>query len=90
MVKKARKGVKPSERGREKISEPFTFLGETFDTIDKRTVKRHLFYLVLASLMVKVLVLFATTALFRSFVDLFDLQYYLQNALLLAQGRSRT
>jgi uncharacterized membrane protein len=87
MKKKARKVVKPSERGREKISEPFTFLGETFDTIDKRTVKRHLFYLVLASLMVKVLVLFATTAVFRSFVDLFDLQYYLQNALLLAQGK---
>lgn len=87
MEKKGRKVVKPSGKGRGKTREPFTFLGETFDTIDKQTVKSHLLYLVLASLVTKLLVLYATTAVFHSFVDLFDLGFYSKNALLLVQGK---
>lgn len=87
MGKKRRKVVKPSEKGREKIREPFTFLGETFDTINKRTVKRHLLSLILVTLATKLVVLYATTGVFNSFVDLFDITYYFQNAMLLAQGK---
>ena len=88
MGKRGRKAVRPSDGEREKIREPFTFLGETFDTIDKKTVKSHLLILVLASLVTKLLVLYGTTAVFHSFVDLFDIGYYFQNAALpLLQGK---
>jgi hypothetical protein len=87
MGKKNTKTGKPTERGREKSREPFTFLGKTFDTPDKKTVKSHLLYLVLASLVTKLLVLYGTTAVFHSFIDLFDIGYFFQNALLLVQGK---
>lgn len=81
-----KKTKKVDKAGRERAGETFTLLGLTFES-DKKTVKRHLFTLVLVSLATKLAVLYATTSVFHSFIDLFDLQFYLQNALPLAQGK---
>jgi hypothetical protein len=87
MGKRGKKGAEPTDRKGKRIREPFMFLGQTFEFIDKPTVKKHLFYLILISIAVKLLVLVATTAVFHSFIDLFDIGYYLQNAVLLTQGQ---
>jgi hypothetical protein len=87
MGKRGKKTAESSEKSRKKIREPFTFLGQVFEFTDKQTVKRHLFYLIIVSIAVKLLVLVATTAVFHSFVDLFDIGYYFQNAVLLVQGQ---
>jgi hypothetical protein len=87
MPKKGKRAEKRGEPGRTRIREPFVFLGVTFKDVGKRTVKRHLAFLVIVSLVTKLVVLLSTTAVFSSFIDLFDFNYHLQNALLLSQGK---
>lgn len=85
MGKKSRQDS--GEKKRRTGGQPFEFLSVTFDNTDAETVKRHILYLVAASLITKVLVLCLTTPVFHSFVDLFDIGYYLDNAVLLTQGQ---
>ncbi|HUK38728.1 MAG TPA: hypothetical protein VLV30_06415 [Methanomicrobiales archaeon] len=88
MGKKGSRAGKSGGAGREKGGEAWSFLGESFPGVDRGTVKRHLLYLVLVSLATRLAVLVATPAVFHSFVDLFDLGFYLQNAgLPLLQGK---
>lgn len=70
-----------------KIKNPFHFLNETFDFIDAQTVKRHIFYLILASIVAKLIVIFVTTTVFHSFVDYFDIGIYLKHTAMLVQGQ---
>lgn len=82
-----KKGSKAGAKGGGKAGDAFTFLGTTFGSVRRDTVKRHIIALVLLSLVTKGLVLVVTPVIFRSFVDLFDLGYYLQTAQLLLQGQ---
>jgi hypothetical protein len=66
---------------------PFTFLTHQFDDIDLQTAKRHMAILVLASVLAKFAVAFVTTAVFHSFIDLFDIGIYLEHAQMLVQGQ---
>jgi hypothetical protein len=75
--------VKKGKKGRV----PFYFLNTRFDNIDEETVKRHISFLVLASVASKFLVAFVTTFVFHSFVDLFDIGIYFNHALMLTQGQ---
>jgi hypothetical protein len=87
MGKKTRRGDAPKGKGRKKVRETFTLFGETFDTVDKRTVRHHVLYLILISLATKLIVLFSTTAVFHSFVDLYDIGFRFQIAMQLLQGK---
>jgi hypothetical protein len=75
--------VKKGKRGRI----PFNFLNERFDSIDPDIVKSHIFYLILVSVMTKFIVLFLTTTIFHSFIDLFDFQYYLEHGMMVVNGQ---
>jgi len=87
MGKKGSKVMKPPGKGREKTGEPLTFLGQTFEKTDTKTVRSHLLSLVFVSLATKFLVLVLTPAVFHSFIDLFDIGYLFQNAIPLSQGQ---
>jgi hypothetical protein len=73
-------------KGKKKTSD-FSAFGISFGRIDPAMVKRHLFYLILIAILVKFVVFFATTAVFNSFVDQFDFQYYLQSAVAILKGQ---
>ncbi|MDD1660856.1 MAG: hypothetical protein LUQ49_00145 [Methanomicrobiales archaeon] len=79
--------MKPPGKGRGKTGEPLTFLGQTFEKTDTKTVRSHLLSLVFVSLATKFLVLVLTPAVFHSFIDLFDIGYLFQNAIPLSQGQ---
>jgi hypothetical protein len=66
---------------------PFNFLNEQFDNIDTNVVKTHIFYIILVSVMTKFVVLFLTTTVFHSFVDLFDFGYYLEHGMMIVNGQ---
>jgi hypothetical protein len=66
---------------------PFTFLTNRFEDIDEITVKRHIIYLILAAIVAKFVVAFVTTAIFHSFIDLFDIGVYFEHAQMLLQGQ---
>jgi len=87
MGKKGSKVMKPPGKGRGKTGEPLTFLGQTFEKTDTKTVRSHLLSLVFVSLATKFLVLVLTPAVFHSFIDLFDIGYLFQNAIPLSQGQ---
>ena len=63
------------------------FLSVSFENADKETVKRHLLYLVLASLLTKFLVIVITPMVFHSFIDYFDLQFYFEHAVKILDGQ---
>ncbi len=86
MGKKTRDDQKnPQGKGKRGIV-PFSFLGRDFET-DSSIVKQQVFYLILAVVFAKFLIAFFTTTVFHSFVDLFDIGYYLDMGLLLIQGQ---
>jgi hypothetical protein len=87
MGKREKKSAISSSVKGKKISEPFVFLGQAFDFIDRQTVKRHLSYLILLSIATKLLVLIATPSVFHSFIDLFDINFYLDHGIMLIQGQ---
>jgi hypothetical protein len=65
----------------------FEFLSVSFENADKEIIKRHLLYLVIASLLTKFIVIFATTTVFNTFMDSFDLQFYFDNAFKILHGQ---
>jgi hypothetical protein len=75
--------VKKGKKGRI----PFNFLNEQFDNIDTTVVKTHIFYIILVSVMTKFVVLFLTTTVFHSFIDLFDFQYYVEHGTMVVNGQ---
>jgi hypothetical protein len=87
MGKKNKNDIESSIKKGKKGKVPFSFLGNTFDTINLEFVKRHIFFLILVSLAVKLLIIFVTTSVFHSFVDLFDIGYYFQHAIEIAEGQ---
>ncbi len=87
MGKKTKDDGESSGKKGKKGRVPFSFLDNHFDTIDTITVKRHILFLVLASIISKVLIVFFTTFVFHSFVDLFDIGVYLQHAVMPLQGQ---
>jgi len=66
---------------------PFDFLNVRFDTIERDTIMKHIVLLVAASLLTKLVLLFVTTFVFHSFIDLFDIGFYFDHAKLLLQGQ---
>jgi len=76
----------PRKKGKKGIV-PFTFLANRFDDIDETTAKRHIVYLILAAIAAEFAVAFVTTALFHSFIDLFDIGIYFEHARMLVQGQ---
>lgn len=72
---------KRSEKG------PVEFLSVSFENTDRETVKRHLLYLVAASLLTKFLVMVITPTVFHSFIDYFDLQVYFEQAVKILDGQ---
>lgn len=66
---------------------PFSFQNVRFSDIDGKTVKQHIFYLILISVITKLLVLFTTVPVFHSFIDLFDFGYYLEHGMMVLQGQ---
>jgi len=66
---------------------PFSFQNIQFSDIDGRIVKQHLFYLILLSVIIKLVVLFVTVPVFHSFVDLFDFGYYLDHGVMVLHGQ---
>jgi hypothetical protein len=55
------------------------------ENIDGETIKRHIFYLVIISLLTKFLVLAVSSV--YTFVDYFDIGFYLEHAVLIGQGQ---
>ncbi|MCX6685810.1 MAG: hypothetical protein NTV10_04075 [Methanoregula sp.] len=66
---------------------PFIFLDFEFGNIDQNTVKRHILFLILASLLTKFTVLILTPLAFHSFIDLFDIGFYFEHAIKMVQGQ---
>ncbi len=87
MGKKSKDETIPSVRKGKKGRVPFEFLTERFDTIDTDVAKTHIFYIILISILTKFFVLFLTTVVFHSFVDLFDFQYYLEHGTMVLNGQ---
>ena len=87
MGKKNKIDVDPSEKRGKKGKPPFSFLNVEFGDVDLQTVKRHLLILILTSLLTKFIVIFATTSIFHSFIDLFDIGFYFEHAIKLVQGQ---
>ncbi len=79
--------VLPKKKGKKGMV-PFTFLNKQFDDIDEKDAKRHMAILVLASILVKLAVVFVTVVVFRSFIDYFDIGVYLEHSEMLLQGQS--
>ncbi|WP_321505817.1 hypothetical protein [uncultured Methanoregula sp.] len=65
----------------------FEFLNVRFDKIERDTVIRHIVLLIAASLLTKLVLVFVTTFIFQSFIDLFDIGFYFDHAKLLLQGQ---
>jgi len=66
---------------------PFDFLNARFENTDRNTVISHIVFLIIVSLVTKFIVVFTTTAVFHSFVDLFDIGFYFDHIKLLLQGQ---
>jgi hypothetical protein len=87
MGKKSKDEISPSVKKGKRGRIPFTFLNEKFDNLDADVVKLHIFYIILVSVIMKFVVLFLTTAVFHSFVDLFDFGYYLEHGMMVVNGQ---
>ena len=88
MARKNRNEQAVSERkARSGGGRPLEFLAVRLENIDVPTLKQHIFYLILASLLTKFLILVATPTVFHSFVDLFDIGFYFERGVALTQGQ---
>jgi hypothetical protein len=87
MGEKNRNDIKTSGKTRKNTIIPFSFRNVQLRNIDGKIVKRHIFYLILISIITKLLVLFTTVAVFHSFVDLFDFGYYFDHCLMIVNGQ---
>lgn len=66
---------------------PFALLGTQFEAVDKKTVKHHVTMLIIATIIMKFVVVFFTAEVFGSFIDYFDIGVYLNSAAPLLQGQ---
>lgn len=66
---------------------PLEFFSIRFENVDTTVFRQHIFYLILASLMTKLLVLVGTPVIFHSFIDYFDIGFYLEHGVMLTQGQ---
>jgi hypothetical protein len=73
-------------KGKRKMA-GFSLFGVSVEGVDAVQVKRHLLLLILIAITIKFVVVFATTSVFNSFMDSFDLQYYLQAGVHIMQGQ---
>jgi hypothetical protein len=87
MGKKNKNAVESSVKKGKKGKIPLIFLDFEFGNIDQNTVKRHILYLILASLATKFFVLLLTPLVFHSFIDLFDIGFYFEHAIKMVQGQ---
>jgi len=71
------------KRGRQ----TFTFFDFSINNLDTYIVKKHIFFLILTSLVTKFLVIVLTTSVFHSFIDLFDFDFHFQHAITILQGQ---
>ena len=69
------------------IKEPFEILNTQFNGISKSIVKRHIFFLIVASILTKFIVMFVTGSVFHSFIDYFDLGFYFEHAMRIVNGQ---
>ena len=76
-----------SEMKLRKGNKSWNFLNVTFENVDSQMVKRHILYLIAISLIIKFLVLLVTPGIFHSFIDYFDLEFYLEHGISLVQGQ---
>lgn len=88
MGKKNREGRASPEKIGKRGRELFSFLGKTFDDPDKQTITSHMLMLVIAVVAAKFIVAFITTVVFHSFVDLFDIGWYMDQGILMTQGQT--
>jgi len=77
----------PAKKKGKKVREPFTFLNTTYNEADKTTAYHHILLLVFAVIAAKLVVSFVTVNIFHSFVDMFDIGWYLNQGALLVQGQ---
>jgi hypothetical protein len=63
------------------------FLGIGIPGINKDTIIKNIAVICILSVITKIFVLFMTTSIFHSFVDLFDISYYLEYAVNISQGQ---
>ncbi|WP_292370344.1 hypothetical protein [Methanoregula sp. UBA64] len=75
------------EKKGKKTNKSWIFLDNPFKKTDVGIIKHHLFLLIVCSLLTKVAVFFATPLIFHSFIDYYDLGYYLQHGVYLMQGQ---
>jgi len=87
MGKKNRKDQEVPEKTMKHGIVPFSFQKFRFSNLDTKTVKQHVFYLILISIITKLLVLSLTVPVFHSFIDLFDFGYYLEHGMMVLQGQ---
>ena len=87
MGKKGTKDGESTVKKGKKGTVPFHFLNVRFDSVDQKTVKRHIFFLILASIVTKIILVFFTTGVLHSFIDLFDIGFYFEHAMKLVQGQ---
>ena len=87
MGKKTKSEGEAQERRGRRGKASFSFLGTSFDGIDKDTVRQHIFILAAIAIVTKFAVVLFTTAGFHSFVDLFDIGFYYDHIILLLQGQ---
>ena len=87
MGKKSRDENAPVVKKGKKGWVPFRILNEQFDSLDTNIVKRHIFYIIFLSVLTKIVVLFLTTSVFHSFIDLFDFGYYFDHGMMVVDGQ---
>ncbi|MGB7787729.1 hypothetical protein [Methanoregula sp.] len=87
MSKKDKIANEPVTRKGKRGNKPFRFLGIQFDAPDGDTIKRHIALLILATIVMKFVVVIITATIFHSFIDLFDIEGYLSSATPLLQGQ---
>jgi hypothetical protein len=86
MAKKNKIETEQVPRKRKRENNPLTILGTPFE-INKEIVIRHVTLLLIACIVMKFVVVFFTTTIFHSFLDLFDIGIYFEHAMPLLQGK---
>jgi hypothetical protein len=79
-------GEAPGKKGK-MARESLSLLTIRLENTDVQTLKRHLLYLFIVSILTKFIVIVATTTVFRSFIDYFDIGFYLEHAFMITQGQ---
>lgn len=87
MAKKNKSDGEASGRKTRTGREPLEFLSVRFENVNVQTIKQHILYLVIASLLTRFIVLAATPTVFGSFIDYFDIGFYFEHAIMITQGQ---